>query len=183
MKYLVGYGTTEGHTRVIAERIGSWLGEKGDQVEVIDTANLPEGLDVASSDAYILLGSLHAGKHQASLVHFVQENLAYLLRKPSAFISASLTAVVTDDKHMADARRCIDQFFEETGWTPTLSTPVAGALLYTKYNWLKKMLLLKISRAEGGDTDTSRDYEYTNWMELRIFVDSFVENLASVPAG
>ena len=30
-----------------------------------------------------------------------------------------------------------------------------------------------IVRRAGGDTDTSRDYEYTNWADLRGFADRF----------
>ena len=31
----------------------------------------------------------------------------------------------------------------------------------------------RIVRKAGGDTDTSRDYEYTNWADLRGFADRF----------
>jgi menaquinone-dependent protoporphyrinogen oxidase len=31
----------------------------------------------------------------------------------------------------------------------------------------------RIASASGGDTDTSRDYEYTDWKDLRDFVDRF----------
>jgi menaquinone-dependent protoporphyrinogen oxidase len=33
--------------------------------------------------------------------------------------------------------------------------------------------MLRIVRKAGGDTDTSRDYEYTNWTDVRAFADEF----------
>lgn len=36
------------------------------------------------------------------------------------------------------------------------------------------MLMRKISKAEDGDTDTTRDFEYTDWDALRVFVASFI---------
>jgi len=34
----------------------------------------------------------------------------------------------------------------------------------------------------GGDTDTSRDYEYTDWKDLREFTDRFARLVAAAPA-
>jgi menaquinone-dependent protoporphyrinogen oxidase len=31
----------------------------------------------------------------------------------------------------------------------------------------------RITRKAGGDTDTSRDYEYTDWSDLRTFAEDF----------
>jgi menaquinone-dependent protoporphyrinogen oxidase len=50
---------------------------------------------------------------------------------------------------------------------------VAGALPYTRYNWLKRWVMKRIVAKAGGDTDTTRDYEYTNWEELRAFSEEF----------
>lgn len=54
---------------------------------------------------------------------------------------------------------------------------VAGALLYTRYNWIERWVMRRIVRKAGGDTDTSRDYEYTNWAELRAFVEQFARHV------
>lgn len=175
MKVLVVYGTTEGHTRTIAERIGEWIDERGDNSYVADSANIWPGLDIAGFDAYILAGSLHVEKHQASLAHFVQANRDALQSKPSAFLSVSLTASQDDEESQAAARRCMKVFTDQTGWTPTESTPVAGALLYTEYDFLKRFLLKMISKKQGGPTDTSQDYVFTDWEKLKAFVSGFLD--------
>ncbi len=36
----------------------------------------------------------------------------------------------------------------------------------------------RIARKAGGDTDTSKDYEYTDWNDVRGFADRFSSRLA-----
>jgi menaquinone-dependent protoporphyrinogen oxidase len=181
MRTLIAYGTTEGHTRTMAMRMAEWIEAEGEQVDLVDTTAIPRDFDAAVYDAYILAGSIHMGKHQAGLIHFVKANLGFLLTRPSAFISVSLSAA-GDEHGQGEARKYLDQFLDETGWTPTLSTTAAGALLYTQYDWVKRTLMRAISKREGGDTDTSQDFEYTDWNALREFVRSFVAAaLGSVP--
>ena len=50
---------------------------------------------------------------------------------------------------------------------------VAGALQYTKYNWFIRWVMRRIVSRAGGDTDTSRDYEYTDWKDLELFAHEF----------
>jgi menaquinone-dependent protoporphyrinogen oxidase len=178
-RVLIVYATTEGQTRKIAARVAEYVRARRHQADVVDSAALPGSLAPAEYQAYILAGSLHQEKHQASLVSFVREHRDTLSARPSAFLSVSMTAAIRDAKHLADAQRCIDQFVEETGWTPTVTEPVAGALLYTRYDWLKRMLMRLISSREGGQTDTSRDWEYTDWAALEAFVDRFLRERAA----
>ena len=43
--------------------------------------------------------------------------------------------------------------------------------MYSKYNFLVRFFMRRIAQKEGGDTDTSRDYEYTDWEALDRLVD------------
>jgi menaquinone-dependent protoporphyrinogen oxidase len=52
---------------------------------------------------------------------------------------------------------------------------VAGAILYTKYNFLLRFVMKQIAKKAGASTETSQDYEYTDWVAL----DRFVEELAT----
>jgi menaquinone-dependent protoporphyrinogen oxidase len=61
---------------------------------------------------------------------------------------------------------------------------VAGALPYTRYNFLIRFMMRRIVKTEGGDTDTSRDYEYTDWAAVDRFAAEFVDEVtASRPIG
>jgi len=57
----------------------------------------------------------------------------------------------------------------KTGWHPARVELVAGALPYSKYNFLIRYVMRRIAAKEGGDTDTSHDYEYTDWEAVDRF--------------
>ncbi len=54
-----------------------------------------------------------------------------------------------------------------------MTLPVAGALRYSQYGLLKRVVMRRIAGKESGDTDTSRDYEYTNWDDVAMFARQF----------
>jgi hypothetical protein len=60
---------------------------------------------------------------------------------------------------------------------------VAGALKYTRYGWLKRRVMRYIAGKAGGSTDTSRDHEYTDWEDLRVFAESLATEPAKSAAG
>ena len=68
----------------------------------------------------------------------------------------------------------IADFLTQTGWHPAGITPVAGALLYSKYNFLLRFMMKIIARRAGAATDTSKDIEYTRWTALDQLVDRLV---------
>lgn len=185
-KLLIVYGTTEGHTRTVAERIAGTVRARGNLADVLDAASHP----AAEPDEYgavVVAASLHYGRHQGSALRFIRQSLPVLRHLPSALFSASLTAARPDGRHRAAARRCVDELLDATGWHPDRVFLVAGALAYSRYGWVKRQLMRWISWREGGDTDPSRDYEYTDWDELRDEVDEFlavvVRSLARVGPG
>ena len=79
----------------------------------------------------------------------------------------------------------LKRFFDETGWRPTVVMPVAGALSYSHYNFLVRFVMKQIAKKEGSGTDTSRDYEYTDWDALDAFVKEFAQKIreGAEPAG
>jgi menaquinone-dependent protoporphyrinogen oxidase len=44
-------------------------------------------------------------------------------------------------------------------------------------------MMVRIVRKAGGDTDTSRDYEYTDWTDLRAFAEKFARSLPARAAA
>lgn len=173
-RILVVYGTTEGHTRKIAEFIGARLLKRGHSVRVIDAAT-PEAQQVQPIyDGVIVGGSLHQGRHQSALVHFVRDNLDWMRGLPRAFFSVSLGVASQDAAEAQDARRLAQQFVDDTGLDAGIVRCFAGALLYTRYDWLKRIVMKAIARREGGAVDTSQDHEYTDWADVTRFVDEYL---------
>jgi menaquinone-dependent protoporphyrinogen oxidase len=70
-----------------------------------------------------------------------------------------------------EAERYLEEFEEGTTWRPARVALFSGALLYTQYGWLKRHIMRAIVRREGGDLDTSHDYEYTDWDAVEQFAD------------
>lgn len=170
---LIVYGTHEGHTRKIAIRVERVLESHSIPVEVLDSAELPSDFDSSNYDGFIIAGSVHQGNHQRALAHFVKAHLSNLVRRPSLFLSVSLTAVHHDEEHEVEVKEYIDRFLTETSWMPHEVYPVAGALKYVEYDWFKRMIMKSIVKKQGGDVDTSRDYEYTDWEALEARIADF----------
>ena len=184
---LVLYATREGHTRRIAQHIADTLRSRGFVSELIDVAESPVNLSLEDYGAAIIAASVHRQKHEAEMLSFVKTNVEELEKMPTAFLSVSLSEAGAEDKAApaksrtqaaADVQRMIDGFLTESGWHPSAVRPVAGALLYSKYNFLLRLIMKRIARQAGGDTDTSRDYEYTDWKSLDEFVCGIAEATA-----
>jgi menaquinone-dependent protoporphyrinogen oxidase len=172
-KVLVIYGTTEGHTRKIATFIADHVRAQGAVVDVVDSATPAAAAVQPIYGAAVIAGSLHEHLHQRSLVHFVKENVAWLNALPTAVVSVGLSAALPDADSQAQARNNLQYFLDETGLKPALAKTVGGALLYTKYDWFKRTMMRMIARQMGKDVDDTRDHEYTDWDDLRRFVDAF----------
>ena len=54
----------------------------------------------------------------------------------------------------------------------------ASTLRYTQYGFIKRHLMKKIPKdMDSADTDASRDYEYTNWNDVRRFAEESLKGL------
>ena len=163
---LVVFHTSEGQTARIADHVGAVLRELGDEVEVHDVAGAPAP---ERYDGVIVGDSIHAVHHSKPLTRYVHDHVAVLNKLPAALFQVSLTSVNPDDEHTASAQRLVQELLEQTGFDPDLVGLFAGALVYTQYGWFKRQVMRAISKREGGDTDTSRDHEYTDWQAVEQF--------------
>ena len=176
-RILVLYGTTEGHTEQIATAIGNALTAGGFDVDIIQAGTLdPKPADY---DGIIVSASVHGGRYQKPVGRWIGAHATELQRKPSAFVSACLGVLQHDPKVDAELAAIIHRFVDPLGWQPTVIKPVAGALLYTKYNLLKRWIMKRIAAKAGGATDTTRDYDYTDWDDLQVFAEDFGRRVAT----
>jgi menaquinone-dependent protoporphyrinogen oxidase len=185
------YATREGHTRRIAEHIAGALRARGLPADVLDVVALSGLFSPERHAAVLLAASVHGGHHEPEMIAFVKRHRDELESVPSAFVSVSLSeATVEDEARDPGVRRAagdevramIKAFFESTGWHPGWAKPVAGALLYSHYGAFKRFVMKRVVGRAGGPTDTSRDYEFTDWVELDRFVDEFAAELKAEAA-
>lgn len=172
-RVLILYGTTDGHTAKIADTVGETLRAEGCSVDVIDAARAPAWVRPEKYQGVIIAASIHIGSYQRPIVRWVHAHAACLSRMPSAFLSVCLGIVEDRPEAHLEVERIIQKFLNQAGWQPTTTMPVAGAVPYTRYNWVKRLIMRRIAAKNGGGTDTSRDFEYTDWDGLRGFAQTF----------
>lgn len=173
-RILILYATTEGHTACIVERIAQRLRHAGYSVETQRADTVPVVLDLTAYDGVIVGASIHYGHHPRYLRTLVRRHYAALAARPSVFFSVSLSAGGPGAKPAA-ARRYLEKFLRQIDWQPSQTATFAGALQYSKYGTFKKLLMRMIVGVAGGDTDTARDYEYTDWDAVERFADAFAQ--------
>jgi menaquinone-dependent protoporphyrinogen oxidase len=179
-RVLVGFSTSEGQTAKVAERIAQTLRKSGCEAEVHDVAEIPD-LSLAGYDGVVLGASIHMSRHQRRMVEFVQSHREELSSKPCAFFSVSMTAAKPDAEQQRQAEECVHMFEKETGWTPAMFGVFAGALPFTHYGFFTRFIMKRISAQMGGPTDTSRDYEFTQWDSVIHFAEDFLRMLSTSP--
>jgi len=166
---LIVYATKEGQTAKIARHIAQTLGAAGHKAELLDADHPTRQLVVEQFQFAIIGGPIHAGGYPRSIARFVRKNRAFLERVGSAFFSVGLAIESHNSDGRAQTLPLVEKFLRETGWQPGRIELIAGALLYSKYNPLMRLMMRHIAAKEGGDTDTSRDYEYTDFAAVERF--------------
>lgn len=185
---VVLYATREGHTRLVAEYVAKAIQCLPLPVTVLDVNKLPGDFSLANYAAAVLAASVHGGKHEPEIVNFVRRHRADLDRMRTAFVSVSLSQAGAQDQRAtfesraaaaADVKRMIDVFVAATQWHPNLIQPVAGALMYRRYNFLIRLIMKRIARRAGASTDTSRDHVFTRWNDLDDLVAKLLNQRAA----
>ena len=181
-KVLILYASTDGQTAKIASRIAATITASGHPVELADVRGAAPSLhDVA---AVLVAGSLRFGHYQKELEAFVRKNRVALDKAPNAFVSVSISAARPSPRSQAEVRNSIDRFVQITGWAPRQRVAFAGAITWSRYGLgTKLMLLLLLKMLKSPETDTSRDYELTDWAAVKAFAEEFEASLKGKSAA
>jgi menaquinone-dependent protoporphyrinogen oxidase len=171
---LVIHAGKHGHTAKIAARIAAAMGERA---VVVTERKVSEAGDLSPSDydAVVVGGSIHAGHHDADLVEWARRHATTLTQLPSAFFSVCLAAADDTEESREATRRYLEEFEEQTGWTPRKRTTFAGALQYLEYDFVTRLLMRVLMHRGHHPTDTSRDFDYTDWEAVDRFAAECAE--------
>ncbi|HWS46004.1 MAG TPA: flavodoxin domain-containing protein [Acidimicrobiia bacterium] len=182
-RILVVFGTREGHTAHLAGRIATGLRDAGHDVAVRNVRTLDETRPLDGYDAVIVGASVHAGRYERELCHWVRTHGDQLRNRPNAFFSVSLASSGHDARHDAEVAETLDRFLRGTHWQPRHIETFAGALPYSKYNWFMKRLMRRIVRKEedGKYTDMSHDWDLTDYEQVDDFTQRFGAELLTSP--
>ena len=168
--YLIIYSSTDGHTKIICERIKNFLND-GDQVKLVslDEAKI---LNLSNFKQIIIGASIRYGKHSKDLYKFIELNKIVLEQKQAVFFSVNVVAR-KPEKSTADTNPYIKKFLRISKWTPKKLRVFAGKVDYPNYGFLDKYIIKFIMLISNGPTDTSKSYEFTEWSK----VDDFAKEL------
>jgi menaquinone-dependent protoporphyrinogen oxidase len=176
---LIMFATREGQTAKVARRIAAVLTDAGVVVRLLDARDrdATDMLDLDDFDLLVFGGSMHAGGLERELIRFINDHAQRIGAAPRSFFLVLLSAATRDPglrkAWLDDARRKMD---EQLAVTFEDTEMVAGALRYSRYPLPLRWMMRRIARKAGGDTDTSRDYEYTDWRQ----VEGYARRLAGV---
>lgn len=178
---LLVYASTHGHTAKVAGRIAKRLRLHNLEVD-LHNASADGKPSPTEADGVVVAGSVHRGHHQRELVDWVKHHRMSLADTRTLFVSVSLTAADDTDDADATTRRMIDDFVDETGWTPTRAVAVAGALQYREYDVFTRTLMRLLMRLGGHPTDVSHDHDLTDWDAVDQIADAYAESFGVDPA-
>ncbi|HTQ04720.1 MAG TPA: flavodoxin domain-containing protein [Polyangiaceae bacterium] len=173
-KILLLFASSYGQTAKVAEHLASRWREQGHAVEVEPFG--PAEPSPAGFDA-VILGSRLAVDYARSLKRYVKRHRSALAARHSGFFSVSMSAASADPSVEAKLRAKIGELLHETHWSPAHVASFAGALPYTRYDPVTRAVIKFISARAGHPTNTSRDYEFTDWSSVDRFADAVSETL------
>lgn len=170
MKALILYSSRDGQTRAIAAHIAQTLAPQ----QLCDVIDLLEAQKVewALYDRVLIGASIRYGHFHPALLKFVTLHKAELLQRVSGFFSVNLTARKAD-KCAPATNAYTRKFLEQSPWQPDCCAVFAGALRYPRYRWFDRVMIQLIMRMTGGETDTSKEVEYTDWNKVAVFAQDF----------
>jgi menaquinone-dependent protoporphyrinogen oxidase len=174
-RILLLHASFDGQTARIAERIGAGCAAAGHHVTVRAVDSAGATFDIATHDAVILGGAVRYGRFGRALESLARANATLLDGLPNALFCVCLTAARPEGAKQA--AQYVAAFERRTGWTPQSSAIFAGALPYRRYNPLLRLVMRLVSGSAGGDTDTSRNHEYTDWAAVDRFAAQFAAGL------
>ena len=167
---LIIYSSTDGHTKIICNRIISFLNHKNSaKITSLDEVSK---FDLSKFNRIIIGASIRYGHHSKDLYEFINLNKEILDQKESVFFSVNVVAR-KPEKNTPETNPYIKKFLKYSKWKPKKIAVFAGKVDYPKYSFLDKYIIKFIMFITNGPTDTSKSYEFTDWAK----VDDFANNL------
>lgn len=166
MTTLILYSSRDGQTKKIANFIAQQLSSH--QEITLQALSQQRAVDFSQVSCVIVGGSIRYGHFHQDLYQFVKTYYKQLNAIPSAFFAVNLTARKAN-KDTPATNVYTRKFLQKIDWKPTYSTVFAGALYYPRYGFFDRLMIQFIMRITGGETDTTKEIEYTDWLKVKEF--------------
>ncbi|MCG7499314.1 menaquinone-dependent protoporphyrinogen IX dehydrogenase [Vibrio sp. Of7-15] len=169
-KVLLLHSSREGQTVKILRHIEQTLGNDY-QCELMDLHQTNE-VNIAQYDRVLIGASIRYGHLNKKLYHFIEKHLAVLQENKVGFFCVNLTAR-KEGKNTPETSVYMKKFLSKSPWTPKLQGVFAGALYYPRYNLFDRVMIQFIMKMTGGETDATKEVEYTDWSKVETFSQQF----------
>ena len=127
-----------------------------------------KNINLNEYEIIIIGASIRYGKHSSEVIRLVKENLEVFNNKKTAFFSVNAVAR-KPGKDLSSNNPYVIKFLNKTNWKPKIAAVFAGKIDYPKYNFFEKIVIRFIMFITNGPTDTSKSYEFTNWLKVDEF--------------
>lgn len=167
MKTVIFYHTTDGQTKRIAEKLAENITHKVELISLSEQA-VDFAEKIANADQIVVGASIRYGHFNKLVYDFVEQHFAKLNEKPSAFFGVNLTAR-KENRKTPETNTYTRKFLAKIKWQPTHAEVIAGALYYPRYSFFDRIMIQLIMKITKGETDASKEYEYTDWCQVIQF--------------
>lgn len=181
---LIVYGTGDGQTRKIAERIAEIARSQYSHVDTVNVSDITADFSPVKYNAIIIGSSMRHRKYDPAVIRFINDNKSTLDKCPSAFYSVryntwplTLTISIGDAttiNHWITEK--VNQLLDQADWHPKTIGRFGGALMYTKYDFWMKFSFVIAGWFAKYPTDTSQDHELTKWEDVEKFTKEFLQH-------
>ena len=117
-KYLIVYGTKEGQTAKISDRIGEVFRQRGHTVDIHDARKIPSTFKFEGYSGALIGSSIHIGQYSSPVIQFAKQYKSQLEGVPSTFFSVSMQAASATPEERARLDPWIQKFFNKCDWHP-----------------------------------------------------------------
>ncbi|PKF49814.1 menaquinone-dependent protoporphyrinogen IX dehydrogenase [Enterovibrio nigricans] len=169
-KALLLHSSREGQTVKILRFIENELSDQY-QCELVDLHAMPD-VNLDGYDKVLIGASIRYGHLNKKLYQYIEKNLTSLNQSKAAFFCVNLTAR-KPGKDTPEGSVYVKKFLRLSPWQPEVIGVFAGALYYPRYRLFDRVMIQFIMRITGGETDTTKEVEYTNWDKVKEFSEQF----------
>jgi menaquinone-dependent protoporphyrinogen oxidase len=166
-KIVFTYSTIDGHTLEICERLLQIVEGEGHEASLQElTAN--SEIDLAPFDRIVIGASIRYGNHRPEVARFIENNVAMLESRPSAFFSVNAVAR-KPEKRQPNTNPYVKKFLTKITWKPPLIAIFGGKIDYPRYRFWDKTMIRLIMWMTKGPTDPDSTVDFTDWTEVEAF--------------
>lgn len=167
---LIVYASKYGQTEKIIGYMEARARSFGATVETFSAQSRVGVPDLADFDVVVVAAPVYVERYPGAIRQFIAEHRDALNAHRCAMFLSVSAAWSAAAGHKA-VQTLTAAFLDATGWHPRKTDYLAGAVKYPRYNVFIRWVMRRIVARAGGDTDTRREFEYTDWSQADSIVD------------